>query len=191
MYSSSVESKMNFKEISEYIKSDLYRYCGKLSLLCFFRHYFFNRSFCYTVWFRMAKHKNVIVRFLSKANHFRLTRKFGIQIPTATNIGYGLYIGHGLSLVVNPTTEIGNNCNLSQFVTIGSNYNSAAIIGDNVYIGPNVCIVEDVHIHDNVTIGAGSVVTRDIPLDATAVGSPAKVITIDKPGHFVNNRWQV
>lgn len=56
--------------------------------------------------------------------------------------------------MVNPTAVIGNNCNLSQFTTIGSNYDKAATIGDNVYIGPNVCILEDVHIGSQVTIGA-------------------------------------
>lgn len=60
-----------------------------------------------------------------------------IQILRKTKIGYGLYISHGGPVVVNPSTVIGNNCNLSQFVTIGSNERKAAVIGDNVYIGPN------------------------------------------------------
>ena len=68
-----------------------------------------------------------------------------------TKVGY--YIGHGGPIVVNPIAEIGNNCNLYQFTTIGSNHNHAAKIGDNTYIGPNVCIVEDVKIGNNVTIG--------------------------------------
>ena len=58
-------------------------------------------------------------------------------------MNYGLYISHGGPVVVNPSTVIGDNCNLSQFVTIGSNEGKAAVIGDNVYIGPNTCIVED------------------------------------------------
>ena len=112
-----------------------------------------------------------------------------IQILRKTKIGYGLYISHGGPVVVNPSTVIGNNCNLSQFVTIGSNEGKAAVIGDNVYIGPNTCIVEDVCIGDNATIGAGSVVTKDIPSNATAAGNYAKVLNFNNPGRYIQSRY--
>ena len=70
--------------------------------------------------------------------------------------------------------------NLSQFVSIGTNSEKGATIGNNVYIGPNVSIVGDVTIGNNVTIGAGSVVTKDIPDYAIAGGIPAKVIKMRK-----------
>lgn len=113
-----------------------------------------------------------------------------IQIDYRTKIGYGLYIAHGGPIVVNPSAVIGNNCNLSQYTTIGSNDGHAAVLGDNVYIGPNVCLVEDVVIGNNVTIGAGSVVTKNIPDNATAVGNYAKVVNYDRPGRYVGNRWR-
>lgn len=91
----------------------------------------------------------------------RLSRKYGIQIPPTVKIGYGLYIGHGIGIIINDSTVIGSNCNISQFLTIGSNRGTPAIIGDNVYIGPSVCIVENVRIGNNTTIGAGSVVVKD------------------------------
>ena len=90
---------------------------------------------------------------------------------------------------MNASTIIGNNCNLSQFTTIGSNEGHAAIIGDNVYIGPNVCVVEDVKIGNNVTIGAGAVVTKDIPQNATAAGNYAKVLNYNNPGRYIRNKW--
>jgi len=131
-----------------------------------------------------------IVNFLGKILWFFNHEKRRIQIPPAAKIGYGLYIGHGGPVVVNPNAVIGNNVNLSQFLTIGSNHNKGAIIGDFTYIGPNVCIVEDVVIGSNVTIGAGAVVTKDIPDNATAVGNYAKVINYDNPGRYTKkNRW--
>jgi serine O-acetyltransferase len=84
---------------------------------------------------------------------------------------------------------IGNNCNLSQFTTIGSNCGQAATIGDNVYIGPNVCVVENVRIGNNVTIGAGSVVVKSIPDNATAAGNYAKVLNFNHPARFIQNKW--
>ena len=63
------------------------------------------------------------------------------------------------------------------------------MIGNNVYIGPHVCIVESITIGDNSTIGAGSVVTKDIPENATAVGNYAKVIHMNNAGQSVNRRW--
>lgn len=112
-----------------------------------------------------------------------------IQISRHTKIGYGLYISHGGPVVVNPTTIIGNNCNLSQFVTVGSNEAKAAVIGDNVYIGPNCCIVEDVEIGNNVTIGAGSVVTKNLPENSTCAGNYAKVLNFNNPGRYIQNKY--
>ena len=65
----------------------------------------------------------------------------------------------------------------------------AASVGDNVYIGPEVCCVDSVVIGNNVTIGAGSIVTKDIPENATAVGNYAHVINYNNPGRFIKNRW--
>lgn len=174
----------------DYIKSDLMRYYGKTNFITFCKAYLKNKAFRFQVAFRLC-HGRGIVKFIGcilyKLDHNRNV----IQIPRKTKIGYGLYIGHNGPVVINPTTIIGNNCNLSQFTTIGSNSNNAAIIGDNVYIGPNTCIVENVSIGNNVTIGAGSVVTKDIPDNATAAGNYAKVLNYNNPGRYICNRWNV
>ena len=174
----------------DYIKSDLMRYYGKYDIFTFIKAYFFNRTFRFQCAFRLCHSTGIIKMFglfLWSINRTRRT----IQLSRKTKVGYGLFIAHGGPIIVNPTAIIGNNCNLSQFTTIGSNRDKAAIIGDNTYIGPNVCIVEDVRIGNNVTIGAGSVVTKDIPDNATAVGNYAKVINFDNPGRFVGCRWNV
>jgi serine O-acetyltransferase len=175
--------------MNNYIKSDLMRYYGKVDCFTFIKALFRNSTFRFQVVFRMCNGSGLEKRVGLIMWAFNKTKRT-IQLPIKTKVGYGLYIGHGGPIVVNPTAVIGNNCNLSQFTTIGSNKGVAAIIGDNTYIGPNVCIVENVRIGNNVTIGAGSVVTKDIPDNATAVGNYAKVINYDNPGRFINNRWQ-
>ena len=108
--------------------------------------------------------------------YLRACKKYSIFLPHTTKVGYGFYIGHGFGLVINATAIIGNNVNLSQFTTIGSNRDKAAYIGDNVYIGPSVCIVENVCIGNCANIGAGAVVVKDVPQNATAAGVPAVIV---------------
>lgn len=176
--------------MDNYVKSDLTRYYGKCDFKTFLKAYRTNSTFRFQYAFRMCQSKGIKKKF--GLFLWRISRmKKNIQIPYETKVGYGLYIGHGGPVIVNPTASIGNNCNLSQFVTIGSNEGKAAYIGDNTYIGPNVCIVENVTIGNNVTIGAGSVVTKDIPDNATAVGNYAKVINYNAPGRYIKNRWDI
>lgn len=119
----------------------------------------------------------------------RASRKYQIQIPETTKIGYGFDISHTSCMVINSGTIIGNNVILSQFLNIGTNHNTPAIIGDNVYVGPGVCIVEGVKIGCNSTIGAGAVVTKDIPENATVAGVPAKILSYKDPGRYIHRPW--
>lgn len=135
-----------------------------------------NHRCAFSFWLRMGRCDNFVIRIISKAYYFRLSRKFGLQVPFATEIGEGLYIGHGIGIIINPKTKIGKNCNISQFTTIGNNKGIGAEIGENVYIGPNVCIVEDVKIGNNVKIGAGTVVVHNVPENCTSVGNPNRII---------------
>jgi len=174
----------------KYIKSDLYRYGGDLGLKAFLKNYFLNRGFNFTFWLRLTSSGGIIGK-LAKPIYMYKKRKFGIDINHTMKVGYGLYIGHGGPLIVSPSATLGNNVNLSQYTTIGINKGQAATIGDNVYIGPSVCVVGGVKIGSNATIGAGSVVTKDIPENATAAGNYAKVLNYNAPGRQVNNRWSI
>lgn len=106
----------------------------------------------------------------------------GVEIPYKTKIGPGLTLYHGQALVINDGTIIGRNCTIRHSTTIGNKllsnglYSNSPIIGNNVDIGSNVCIIGPIRIGDNVKIGAGSVVTKDIPSDVIVVGNPARII---------------
>lgn len=180
--------------IVKYIKSDLCRYVGyeNINYLNFLKQYVTNTGFKYSVWLRLSKSKNKMVSNLANLQRFRLSRKYMLQIPRNTEIGYGLYIGHGQNIVVSPYAKLGNNVNLSQFSTIGAVGKKAAIIGDNVYLGPSICIVGGINIGSNVKVGAGAVVVKDIDDNSIAGGVPAKVLKANEQANdYVNNRWQI
>ena len=110
----------------------------------------------------------------------------GIELPWKTQVGPGLIIYHGYALVINDGTVIGSNCIIRHSTTIGNKklaahqYSKSPVIGSNVDIGSNVCIIGPITIGDNVIIGAGSVIVKDVPKNSIVVGNPGKVIrTID------------
>jgi putative colanic acid biosynthesis acetyltransferase WcaB len=105
-----------------------------------------------------------------------------IELPRKLTAGKNLVFYHGQGLVINFKTVIGQNCVLRNGVTIGhkkladGSLSNCPQIGNNVEIGPNVCIIGDITIGDNVTIGAGAVVVKSIPANSVAVGNPARVL---------------
>lgn len=179
----------SYSDCKTLICSDYFRYVGHDdSMFKIYLRTWSSSAFALNFWLRLSSYKG----WLYPYSRFRLSliaNKYGLQIYPGTKIGYGLYIGHGFGTIVNPTAIIGNNVNLSQFTTIGSNEGSSAVIGDNVYIGPSVCVVENVSIGNNATIGAGAVVVKDVPKNCTVAGVPAKVISEKQTGRYIKNRW--
>lgn len=114
-----------------------------------------------------------------------------MDIGVKTKVRYGCCIVHGGPVVISETAQIGNSYNLSQFATIGSNRRHAVTIGNNVYIGPSVCLVEDVCVEPKAAIRACSVVAKDTFESATAVGNCTKVLSYRYPDRCINNPRQV
>lgn len=105
----------------------------------------------------------------------------GISIPASATIGHSFYIGHFGGIILNGNSSIGNNCNISQGVTIGvsglENKRGVPVIGDEVYIGPNSIVAGRITIGNNVLIGACSLVTTDVESNSVMLGVPAKMIS--------------
>lgn len=119
--------------------------------------------------------------------------KYGFQIYPETQIGEGFYLGHWGSLVINPNTKIGKNCNIAQGVTIGQQNRGknegVPEIGNDVWIGTNAVIVGNIKIGNNVLIAPNSYVTFDIPDNSVVVGNPAQITTKDNATeNYINNR---
>jgi serine O-acetyltransferase len=101
----------------------------------------------------------------------------GISIPARCKIGRGFRIHHFGGIIFHPTVEIGENCTVYQGVTIGDRGGAgrAAKIGNGVLIGAGAKILGEISIGDDCIIGANTVVTKDIPANSVATGSPFQI----------------
>lgn len=132
-----------------------------------------------------------VIFFVSKLFKTVIGRKRGIMISERMPMGYGFCLSHGFGVIINPSAIVGNNCTICQFTTIGAVEGNAAVVGDNVYIGPGVCIVENVRIGNNSIVGAGAVVVKNVPCDCIVAGVPAKVISDSNLKKYINNPWAI
>ncbi|MET0486821.1 MAG: serine O-acetyltransferase EpsC, partial [Candidatus Rokuibacteriota bacterium] len=103
----------------------------------------------------------------------------GIEIHPAARLGRGLFIDHGMGIVIGETAEVGENVSLLQGVTLGGTSTRREkrhpTLQDNVTVGAGAKIIGAITIGENSRVGAGSVVVRDVPPNAVVVGVPGRV----------------
>jgi serine O-acetyltransferase len=125
-------------------------------------------------WFWRAGWK-LTGRWLSHVGRF-LT---GIEIHPAAVLGPGLFIDHGMGIVIGETAEIGENVSILQGVTLGGTSAKREkrhpTIGDNVTIGAGAAVLGGFTIGAGSRIGAGSVVVREVPENCVVVGVPGRI----------------
>ena len=104
----------------------------------------------------------------------------GIEIHPGAEIGDGFFIDHGMGVVIGETTEIGANVTLYQGVTLGGTGKETGkrhpTLGENVVVGAGAKVLGPIEIGANSRVGAGSVVLKAAPPNATVVGIPARVV---------------
>jgi serine O-acetyltransferase len=107
----------------------------------------------------------------------------GIEIHPGATIGKGLFIDHGMGVVIGETTMIGNNVTLYQGVTLGGTGKEKGkrhpTVGDNVVIGAGAKVLGNIKIGDNSYIGSNAVVIKDVPDNSTVVGVPGRITKQD------------
>jgi len=111
----------------------------------------------------------------------------GIEIHPGAQIGEGLFIDHGMGVVIGETAEIGDDCHLTQGVTLGGTSNRREkrhpTLGTGVFVGAGAKLIGAITVGDHARIGAGSVVVTNVPAYATVVGVPGKVVAYYDPGN--------
>ncbi len=143
---------------------------------------FFAYSGLHAIWIHRLTHRmwqNPGLRFparlVSQLGRF-LT---GIEIHPGATIGRRFFIDHGMGVVIGETAEVGDDVLIYHGVTLGGRSMKRVkrhpTIGNNVTIGAGARILGPVHVGDRVQIGANSVVVKDIPAGAVAVGVPATI----------------
>ncbi len=174
--------------LKEYLLSDYKRYCkDKISFAVLFDVFVLHPipGLKFITIFRLVQHyrrrnRGMFLFFFWWLR--RLKVKYGFDISYRTQIGKGFYMGHFGNIVIHGDTIIGENCNISQGMTIGiSNYGEkkgVPTIGSHVFIGPNAGIFGNITIGNNVTIGANAVVTENVAAGKTIL--PSKMVILDK-----------
>lgn len=127
-------------------------------------------------WF-YKKNRRLIARLISQ----RARKVTGIEIHPGAIIGDNFFIDHGMGVVIGETAEIGNDVTIFHGVTLGGiggekSQKRHPTIDDGVLIGAGAKILGPITIGKGARIGANSVVLKDVPPYATAVGAPARII---------------
>ena len=123
-------------------------------------------------WVVLPRMMNTFSRFLT-----------GIDIHPGAKLGPGLFIDHGMGLVIGETAELGSNVTLYQGVTLGGTGKETGkrhpTIGDNVVVSSGAKILGSFTVGANSKIGSGSVVLHEVPPNSVVVGIPGRVVALD------------
>ncbi len=126
-------------------------------------------------WFYLRR-RFIIARVISQFARWMT----GIEIHPGARIGKGLFIDHGMSVVIGETAEIGDNVTIYQGATLGGTGKEKGkrhpTIGNNVVISAGARVLGSFTVGDYAKIGAGAVVLRAVPPGATVVGVPGRVV---------------
>jgi serine O-acetyltransferase len=136
------------------------------------------------------RRRRLLARFVSHLARFWT----GIEIHPGATIGRGLFIDHGMGVVIGETTIIGDEVTLYQGVTLGGTGKQRGkrhpTVEDGAVIGVGSSVLGAVTIGAGARVGAGAVVLRDIPAHTTAVGVPARAVVWRDPAGGERGRFE-
>ncbi len=143
--------------------------------------------FCMYPGFKAVLRHRIAHKLYNKGHKFLATRisnktrrKYGIEIHPAAKIGNGVFIDHGMGVVIGETAVVGDNCTIYQGVTLGGTGKDKGkrhpTLGNNVLVGCGAKLLGNFTVGDNAKIAANAVVLSDVPENCTCVGIPARIV---------------
>lgn len=109
----------------------------------------------------------------------------GIEIHPGATMGRGVFIDHGMGVVIGETAIVGDYALIYQGVTLGGTGKESGkrhpTLAENVVVGAGAKILGNIYIGSHVRVGAGSIVLRDVPDHCTVVGIPGRIIRCSNP----------
>ncbi len=143
--------------------------------------------FCYPGLHALCLHRFAHWLYVRKVSFIpRLISHFGrfltgIEIHPGATLGKGIFIDHGMGVVIGETAIVGDGVLIYQGVTLGGTGKETGkrhpTLGNNVVVGAGAKVLGNIEIGDNVRIGAGSIVLRNVPTDCTVVGIPGRIVS--------------
>ena len=140
----------------------------------------------HALWNREAR---LTARMLANYTRF-LT---GVDIHPGARLGEGVFIDHGMGVVIGETAVVGEGCIIYKGVVLGGTSLEKKVrhpqVGRGVVIGSNACILGAIVVGDGARVGSGSVVIKDVPPGATVVGVPGRIVLERQtdPGEALNH----
>ncbi|MEM8716871.1 MAG: serine O-acetyltransferase [Cyanobacteria bacterium P01_G01_bin.4] len=123
---------------------------------------------------------NVGIPFIPRLISHLARALTGIEIHPGATIGSGVFIDHGMGVVIGETAIVGDLSLIYQGVTLGGTGKESGkrhpTLGNGVVVGAGAKVLGNIQIGNNVRIGAGSVVLREVPSDCTVVGVPGRIL---------------
>lgn len=173
----------------EFIKADCIRYGKKNLLILFLTNPVLRFCVLLRLNQRIPKWNPIVILFRIWFKNIK--QKYNIQIPIYTKIGKGFLLNHYGGIVINQNAVLGENCNVSQGVTIGNvsrgKLKGTPVIGNRAWIGANAVVVGKITIGDDVLIAPLSYVNFDIPNNAVVAGNPAVIINYNSSAGYLKN----
>ncbi|MBX5484350.1 MAG: serine O-acetyltransferase [Myxococcaceae bacterium] len=141
-------------------------------------HALFLHRIAHQLWNRDFK---LAARLLSHVNRFGT----GVEIHPGARIADGVFIDHGMGVVIGETAVVEEGCIIYKGVVLGGTTLEKRIrhphLHRNVIVGSNACVLGAISVGEGARIGSASVVIKDVPAGATVVGVPGRIVTDRRP----------